>query len=69
MSANDEATRIAGAALAAATRAMGTREFAVVVVVREIGGTGMKFASNAMGGREAMIRVLREGADALKGDA
>lgn len=68
MSATDEARRVAQAALDAATRAMGPQQFGVVVIVREIGGTGMQFTSNLMGGKENMIRVLREGADALKGD-
>lgn len=64
----DEARLITKAAIDAATRTMRS-QYVVVVVVREIGGTGVNVGSNVVGGRENMLRVLKEGCDALKGDA
>lgn len=65
----DDIRRVTKAAIDAATRAMGNEQLAVVVVVREIGGTTVNVGSNLVGGKQNMIRVLQEGADALKGDA
>ncbi len=65
----EDARRVTKAAIDAATRAMGNQQLVVVVVVREIGGTGVNVGSNVVGGRENMLRVLKEGEDALKGDA
>lgn len=65
----DDLRRITLAAIDAAGKTFQGKEYAVVVVVREIGGTGINAGSNVVGGKEKMIRVLDEAAAKLKGDA
>lgn len=65
----DDLRRITLAALDAAAKRFEGKEYAVVVVVREIGGTGINAGSNVVGGKEKMIRVLDEAAAKLRGDA
>lgn len=65
----EDLRRITLAAIDAAGKTFQGKEYAVVVVVREIGGTGLNAGSNVVGGKEKMIRVLDEAAAKLRGDA
>jgi uncharacterized Ntn-hydrolase superfamily protein len=64
---DEEIALVAKAALDGAAAAFNGRDYAVVVVVREIGGKRAKAAGNMMGGRETMIRTLQEAIDGLRG--
>jgi hypothetical protein len=61
--------RITQAAIDGATAQFAGGEFAVVVVVREIGGGRLNVGSNVMGGRATMIRTLEEATIALRGSS
>lgn len=61
--------RITQAAIDGATAQFAGKEYAVVVVVREIGGGRLNCGSNTMGGRATMIRTLDEAAAALRGSS
>lgn len=58
---------IAKAAIDGATSKFAGKNYAVVVVIREIAGTRVQAAGNMKAGREAMIRVLQETLDGLRG--
>jgi hypothetical protein len=64
----EDLRRITLAAIDAAGKSFQGKEYAVVVVVREIGGTQLNVGSNVVGGKENMVRVLNEAASKLKGD-
>ncbi len=64
----EDLRRITLAAIDAAGKTFQGKEYAVVVLVREIGGTNLNVGSNVVGGREKMIRLLEEGANKLRGD-
>lgn len=58
----------ANAAVKAAAAAMPVgQRVAVVVIVRELTG-GLSVGSNIVSDRAALLRILKEGADAIRGD-
>lgn len=63
----EDLQRITKAAIDAGSAQFQGRDYAVVVVVREIGGGQLNVGSNTMGGKASMIRVLKEAAEALAG--
>lgn len=56
----------AGVQAAAAAAPVGHR-VAVVVIVRDLAG-GLSVSSNIVSDRAAMLRILKEGTDAIRGD-
>jgi hypothetical protein len=60
----EDTQRAANAGVQAA--AAGAKGAAVVVVVRELDGS-LSVASNIVGDRVALLRILKEGGDAIRG--
>jgi hypothetical protein len=65
----EDTKRAADLAVKAAAAAPQGKPIAVVVIVREIPDGALSVASNILTDRAAMLRILKEGSDAIRGDA